>query len=323
VKISQNGRTANLRQTLSVGSLVALIAAVVFLSSSSAMAKKSSVDTSELSPDQAAQVQRAARAAKSGNADKARSIIQGMLGSASDVSTCLAMASAADMVGYTLQDSKRACLQKALSLCKTRDDYFRCALKARQVQIFDITSDAVKQLLASASSTEELLDLARRAQEIAMNDVSHLALEKAYAQTKEIPAAFQLAKQCRLLGADDLARKICREVIDDNQTTKDLIELLPGVEEFQYPDANRYLLKRALNFTKDVDDLKLVFDAAKRLNQRDIEELAGFRGRKMVQMQNLAEQEAVKAKEKEAAAANQATQKEQEDSAPKGPTTGF
>ena len=288
------------------------------------LARKSlMVDTSDLSPDQAAQVQKAAKAAKSGNAGRARDIIQGMLSSAPDVSTCLAMASAADTVGYTLQDSKRACLQKALSLCKTRDDYFRCALKARQVQVFDITSDAVKQLLASASSSEELLDLARRAQEIAMNDVTHLALEKAYAQTKELDAAFQLGKQCRLLGADDLAKKICREVIDDNQTTKDLIDLLPQLEEFKYPEANRYLLKRALDYAKTVDDQKLIFDNARRLNQRDIQDLAGFRGRKMLQMQNMVIEEAAKAKEKEAKDAEKATQKEQEDNAPKVPTTGF
>ena len=181
-------------------------------------------------------------------------------------------------------------MQKAFSLCKTRDDYFRCALKARQLQVFDITASAVKQLLASASSNEELLDLARRAQEIAMNDVSHLALEKAYAQTKDVPGA--LAKQSRLLGADDLARKICREVIDGSQTTRELIDMLPMLEEFKYPDANRYLLKRALNFAKTVDDLKLVFDESRRLNQPDIENLAGFRGRQLLQMQEAAGAEA-------------------------------
>ena len=238
-----------------------------------------------------------------------------MLASAPDVSTCLAAASAADMVGFTLQDAKRACLQKALSLSKSRDDYFRCALKARQVQVFDITSDAIKQLLASASSTEELLDLARRAQEIAMNDVSHLALEKAFAQTHELDAALALAKQCRILGADDLAKKICREVIDDSQTCKDLMELLPGIEDFKYPEANRYLLKRALDFARNVDDEKAIFDAAHRLGQRDIEEVAGFRGRKMLQMQTMVNEE--KAKEDAAAAA------QKEESQPKAPSNGF
>ena len=279
-----------------------------------AFARSSSlVDTTDLSSVQAQTVQKAAKIAKAGNAAKAKQMIQDTLNTTDDVSTCLAMASAADIVGFKLQDSKRACLQKALSLSKTRDDYFRCALKARQVQVFDITSDAVKQLLSSASSTEELLDLARRAQEIAMNDVSHLALEKAYAQTKEITAAFNLAKQCRLLGADDLARKICREVIDDNQTTKDLIDLLPGIEEFKYPDGTRYLLKRALDFAKTVDEFKLVFDNARRLNQLDIADLAGFRGRKLVQLQNMVNAEAEKEKDAESAVKE----------APKVPTTGF
>jgi hypothetical protein len=190
-------------------------------------------------------------------------------------------------------------------------------LKARQVQVFDITSDAVKQLLASANSTDELIDLARRSQEIAMNDVSHLALEKAYAQTKEITAAFQLAKQCRLLGADDLARKICREVIDDNQTTKELIDLLPGIEEFKYPDGTRYLLKRALDFARTAEEFKLVFDNARRLGQADVAQIAGFRGRKLLQMQEMVNTEAEK--EKSAAAAAGAASQE----APKGPTTGF
>ena len=275
-------------------SLSTAVTGSIFSSQPSFAKKPSLVDTTDLSSQQAQLVQKAARIAKAGNAPKAKQMIQNTLDTTNDVSTCLAMASAADMVGFKLQDSKRACLQKALSLSKTRDDYFRCALKARQVQIFDITADAVKQLLASASSTDELIDLARRAQEIAMNDVSHLALEKAYAQTKDITAAFNLAKQCRLLGADDLARKICREVIDDNQTTKELIALLPGIEEFKYPDANRYLLKRSLDFAKDVDDYKLIFDNSKRLNQTDIVELAGFRGRKMVQMQNMVNTEAEK-----------------------------
>jgi hypothetical protein len=270
------------------------------------------VDTTDLSSEQAKAVQKAAKIAKAGNAPKAKEIIAAELASTTDVSTCLAMASAADIVGFKLQDSKRACLQKALSLSKTRDDYFRCALKARQVQVFDITADAVKQLLSSASSNEELLDLARRAQEIAMNDVSHLALEKAYAQTKDITAAFNLAKQCRLLGADDLARKICREVIDDNQTTKELIDLLPGIEEFRYPDGTRYLLKRSLDFARTVEEFKLVFDNAKRLNQNDVAELAGFRGRKLLLMQNMVNAEA----EKQNAEAAQ-------DAAPKTPATGF
>jgi hypothetical protein len=297
---------------------LALSVAISFADSMCASAKAPAlVDTTDLSSQQARTVQKAAKIAKAGNAAKARQMIADTLATTNDVSTCLAMASAADVVGFKLQDSKRACLQKALSLSKTRDDYFRCALKARQVQVFDITSDAVKQLLASANSTDELIDLARRSQEIAMNDVSHLALEKAYAQTKEITAAFQLAKQCRLLGADDLARKICREVIDDNQTTKELIDLLPGIEEFKYPDGTRYLLKRALDFARTAEEFKLVFDNARRLGQADVAQLAGFRGRKLLQMQEMVNTEAEK--EKSAAAAAGAASQE----APKGPTTGF
>ena len=299
--------------------IAAGLAGALVIDAHRAEAKKSPlVDTTELSPQLAAQVQKAAKAAKAGNPNKARDIIQSSLSSAPDVSTCLAMASAADMVGFTLQDAKRACLQKALSLSKSRDDYFRCALKARQVQVFDITSDAIKQLLASSNSTEELLDLARRAQEIAMNDVSHLALEKAFAQTHDLDGALALAKQSRILGADDLAKKICREVIDDSQTCKDLMDLLPGIEEFKYPEANRYLLKRALDFAKTVDDEKSVFDSAHRLGQRDIEELAGFRGRKMIQMQNLVNEE--KAKEDAAAAAAASQQNETQS---KVPSNGF
>jgi hypothetical protein len=295
---------------------VALSLAVSFVNSMSVSVQAKSpslVDTTDLSSEQAKTVQKAAKIAKAGNAAKAKQMIADTLATTNDVSTCLAMASAADVVGFKLQDSKRACLQRALSLSKTRDDYFRCALKARQVQVFDITSDAVKQLLASANSSDELIDLARRSQEIAMNDVSHLALEKAYAQTKEITAAFQLAKQCRLLGADDLARKICREVIDDNQTTKELIDLLPGIEEFKYPDGTRYLLKRALDFARTAEEYKLVFDNSKRLGQADVAELAGFRGRKILQLQEMVNTEAEKEKAAEAAGQN----------APKGPTNGF
>ncbi len=303
------------RASLQINSLTGvLLLFVSFVDAGSALAKSPSlVDTTDLSSEQARTVQKAAKIAKAGNAAKAKQIIANTLGTTNDVSTCLAMASAADVVGFKLQDSKRACLQKALSLSKTRDDYFRCALKARQVQVFDITSDAVKQLLASANSTDELIDLARRSQEIAMNDVSHLALEKAYAQTKDITAAFQLAKQCRLLGADDLARKICREVIDDNQTTKELIDLLPGIEEFKYPDGTRYLLKRALDFARTPEEFKLVFDNSRRLGQSDVAELAGFRGRKMLQMQEMINTEAEKEKAAEAA----------DHEAPKGPTNGF
>jgi len=312
-------RTEQKLVRLTVAAFSLMVFMLLFiLSMDAVLARKTMlVDTSDLSTEQSALVQKAARLAKAGHSAEAKQLIQSSLSSAADVSTCLAMASAADTVGFKLQDSKRACLQKALSLAKTRDDYFRCALKARQVQVFDITADAVKQLLASANSKEELLDLARRAQEIAMNDVTHMSLEKAYAQTKDIPAAFQLAKQCRLLGDDELARKICREVIDDNQSAKDLIDLLPGLEEFKYPDANRYLLKRSLDYAKDVEDLKLIFDNARRLNEGDIQNLAGFRGRKLIQMQESVNSEAVNQELEKAKA------KEKENSATKGPTSGF
>jgi hypothetical protein len=277
----------------------------------SAQAKKQTAfDTSGMTAQQSAMLDKAARTAKSGRSAQAINMLQSILSTADDVSQCLAVASATEREGFTMQDIRRAALRKALSLSKTRDDYFRCALKARQLQCFDVTSEAVKALLSSSSSTDELLDLARKAQEISLNDVSHLALEKAFTQTKTQTDALALAKQCRLLGADDLAKKICKELIDDLQSPHDLCELFPAIEQFEYPQANRYLLKKALEWSKTIDDYRAIYDTAKRVGQKDVEEVALFRGRQLVQMQKLQEEAAKAASTAAADAQSQQTRTE-------------
>ena len=270
-----------------------LVLALYLSMPSPAVAKKAEADPS-LAPEQVKQLERVRGMAKHGGA-KANQLVLQVLNSAQDVNQCLAIASYTDAAGFSLIEARTKSLQKAISLSKNSDDLIRVVLKARQLQCFDVTSQAIKALLASANTSDELTNIARKTQEIALNDVAHLALEKLYAQCKNVNEAIAVAKQARTLGMDDLTRKILKELEDDCRNTAELMALLPMIEPFGYADATRYCLRRALEYGTSAEDYFAVYKQAQRLQQKDIFEVAGFRGKKVLLMQKLQEEHAAAA----------------------------
>jgi hypothetical protein len=129
-------------------------------------------------------------------------------------------------------------------------------------------------------------------------------MEKAYGQTKTVAAALQFAKQVKLLNFDDLLRKDIKDLIDDEPNSQALCDLLPKIEPFQMSDLERYLLRKAVYSVKSVPDCKVVFEAAKRHGQPDIVNLAAFKGRKMLQLEEneRAAQKALEAEQQKAPA---------------------
>jgi hypothetical protein len=240
------------------------------------------VDNANIDSNQQKCIDRGNSAAKSGKADKATAAYQQALASADTVASCLAIADGTEHYGHVLLDARRACLNKAESVAKTRDDFCQIALKARQFELYEITKSAIDALIARAQTNEDLYDLARKAQSVSLNDVAHLALEKAYTQTTSVSEALTYAKQAKLLGMEDLCRKAVRDLIDDESDAHELLALLRQIDPLQQPDLNRRLLKKSLDCVKDVDQCKEVFDTARRYDQRDIVALASYRGKRMI-----------------------------------------
>jgi hypothetical protein len=257
------------------------------------LASKSDVD-SPLTKEQLSLVKKGKNQAKSGNKRKKVSggPFEAALATATDVNQCLAIADATSSYGAALGDDRRACLNKAMQLSKSPDDYFAIALKARQYELFEITKAAIDALTARAETNEQLYDLARKAHQIALNDVAHAALQKAYNHAKTEAEAINFARQAKLLAVQDLERQAIIDLIQDQTNTTDLLELLREIEPLQEADLNRKLLKKSLDFMTTPDECKLVFDKARDMNQRDISALAAYRGRRMVLLKQLAEDKA-------------------------------
>jgi hypothetical protein len=267
---------------------------ILYLCANGVLARKPALN-SPLLIEQEAQVKKANSLAKSGKAAKASAKYLLVLNSSTNVAQCLAIAESTEKFGAPLMDVRRACMQKALSLAKSREDLFQVALKARQYQYYEITKSAIDSLIVSAKSNDELFALAQKSQEIALNDVAHLAMEKVYAGTKTIDDALHFLPRAKLLNMDDLLRKAIKDLIEDESTAQGLCNLLPSIEPYQMPDLERYLLRRAVYAVKSVSDCKLVFELAKRYGQPDIANLAAYRGRKMILLQQSQEAESKEA----------------------------
>jgi hypothetical protein len=242
--------------------------------------------------DQQRWINRGNSAAKSGKADKATQAYKQALASADTVASCLAIADGTEHFGSVLLDARRACLTKAESLAKSRDDLCQIALKARQFELYEVTKAAIDGLIAHAQTNDDLYDLARKAQSVSLNDVAHLSLEKAYTQTTSVSEALRYAKQAKLLGMEDLCRKAVRDLIDDETDTSELLALLKQIDPLQEEDLNRRLLKKSLDCVKNVEQCKAVFDTARRYDQRDIVALASYRGRRMILLQQYKDDQA-------------------------------
>jgi hypothetical protein len=240
---------------------------------------------SPLAVEQEAKIKKANRAVRSGKPSKAALKCQAALDSATEVAQCIAIAEGTEKYGAPLMDVRRACLQKALTLGKNQNDFFQIALKARQYQFYEVTKAAIDFVIANANTDDELFDMAQKAQELGLSDLARMAMDKDYNQIKTVPDAILFAKRARVLNMEDVVRKTIKDLIDDEPTTMGLCNLFTDVEPFQIPDLQRYLLRRAVYAVKSVGDCKEVFEIAKKHGQSDIANLAAYRGKKMIQLQ--------------------------------------
>lgn len=242
---------------------------------------------SPLTKEQQRALKRAAAFAKKGRGDKASPIFNDILATCTDLPKCIAVAGYTEQYGHSTVDARRAIMNRALEMCRTHDDFILVAMKSRQYECFDVTRQAIQSLISVSETAEQLTDLARKAIEVSLTDVAHLAMEKAYSVIRTVPEAVDYANQCGLMGFVDLQRKAVKEMIDDEPSCHQLCILLRKIESFKLKDMNRYLLKKALDQAGSVQDFSDIWEAARRHNQKDIFDVAAFRGKKMQLMKRI------------------------------------
>jgi hypothetical protein len=235
---------------------------------------------SPLTPEQQHTLDRAAHSMKGGNAAKSSPLFDSVLETANDIPKCLAIAAYTESYGGAMVPVRRQCLQRALTLCSSRDDYLQVVIKARQYECYDVARGAINSLLGTASTPDELYDLAMKAQEVAANDVVHLALEKAFAECKTVPEALNFAKQSKLLGCEDLTYKAIKDLIDDETDAHQLMVLLVSIEPYNMKDLDRYLLKKSLDVSNKFEDYVEIATTARKFGEKDIYEVAVYRAKK-------------------------------------------
>jgi hypothetical protein len=260
---------------------VTAIAALVVSSGLPASAKPSAWAGSPLATDSTVLLEKAGKLCRSGKFPQATPMILSALDQANDIPKCLAIAAFTEPFAFPMMEVRRQCMQKALQLCQTRQDYVEIALKARQYQFFEITRVAINHLVQGAQTTADLFDLARKSQEVALNDVAHQAMEKAYSGIKSVPEAIKFAIEVKSMGMDDLARKCEKDLIDDEESAHELCMVVSKLEPLQFTDLNRYGLKKALDKAATVQDCLDIYELGRRCRETDIFKLAEYRGRKL------------------------------------------
>ena len=271
-----------MRSTKSIASI--LLAALIAMPLSALAvgpASQQSDPNSALTVDQQKALRKAAGYIKSKNGAKAAPIFDSILSSCTDLPKCLEVAQCTEQYGHPLVDVRRAIMQKALEMSRTHDDFILVAMKSRQYECYDVTRQAIQHLISLSKTPDQLTDLARKAMEVSMNDVAHLAMEKEYACVQTVPEAMEYAKQVSSMGMEDLLRKVYKDMIDDEPKTHQLCILLRNFEPYNIKDYNRYLLVKALDQAKSVEDFNDIWEAARRHHQKDIFDLAAWRGKKM------------------------------------------
>jgi len=242
---------------------------------------------SPLTTDQQRQLRKAAGYAKKGRGDKAGPLFNDILATCTDLPKCMAVATYTEQYGHSTVDARKAIMQKAIEMCRTHEDYILVAMASRKYECYEVTRQAIQHLISVSQTIDQLTDLARKAIEVSLTDVAHLAMEKEYSLVKTVPEAVEYANQTGLMGFVDLQRKCVKELIDDEPSTHQLCLILRRIEPFKIKDMNRYLLKKALDQAGSTEDFSEIWEAARRLNQKDIFDLAAFRGKKMMLMKRI------------------------------------
>jgi hypothetical protein len=281
----------------------------------------SASDNSPLTKPQISAAKKGNSYAKSSKADKAQVAYQTAIDQAVSVEQCIALVRYTEKYGSILVPVRRNCLNKALHIAKTPEEYFQIIACARQSQLYEITKEAVDSLIAKSNSKEELVDLAHKAQSMAMNDIAHIAMEKLYTQEQTSEDKIAFAKQAKLMAMEDLTRRAIKDAMDQETSAHVLCRLIVAIEPLEQPDLDRKILRRAVYQIKNVQECKEVYDMAKRLGQADIVELAGFKGRKMLLMQQAqAEQSELNQQQNEEASRTaEQTNQDGKIAAPSGP----
>jgi hypothetical protein len=267
--------------------------------------------SSPLSKTQQSSAKRGNSYAGSGKADKAQTSYQSAIDQATSVDQCLALVKATEHFGSILLPVRRNCLTKALSLAKTDDEYFQVILAARQCQVYEVTKQCIDALIARSQTEDALLALAHKSLSMAIEDVAHIAMEKLYMLISSNPpnaeASLQssplqpyqkklaFAEQAKLMAMEDLMRKAVKDMLDQEQSAHGLCALATAIEPLELPDLQRKFLRKAVYQVGSVEDCKEVYEMGRRLGQQDIVDLAGYKGRKMILIEQAnAEQQAIK-----------------------------
>jgi hypothetical protein len=251
--------------------------------------------------------------AKSNKPDKAQSAYQSAIDQTTSVEQCVALVKSTEHSGSILIPVRRNCLNKALHIARTPDEIFQIIACARQCQLYEITKEAIDSLIAKAETKEDLLELAHKAQSMTMNDVAHIAMDKLYTQESSSEDKINFAKQAKLMAMEDLTRKAIKDASDQETNAHVLCKIIAAIEPLEQPDLERKILRRAVYQIQNVKECKEVYDLAKRLGQQDIVELAGFKGRKMLLIEQVKVEQGVQEdkqqEEEDRKAAEQANQK--------------
>lgn len=138
------------------------------------------------------QLDRASGYMRSKNWNKAAEAINSFAASAQDAQTCIYALDSFSKFGGPANKAKRACVERALGLSNSNDELMQISMKARQCEMFDLSKQALDKVVSNAKTPEDLTKIAREAHSMAMADLAHTAMLKAYTKVNNIPDALQL-----------------------------------------------------------------------------------------------------------------------------------
>ncbi len=236
--------------------------------------KKAPIDPTQI------ELEKARRLLKAGKPQQANQLLNSVLDSTTDVQSCLNLASFTESYGFPLMATRRACVSKALQMCKTQDDLLLVAAAARKYQFFEIAKSAISSLSKNAQTVDELYQLADKAAGLSLSDVAHLALERAVVQLHSINDLLNFAGIAKNFGASDLSRRVLKGIVDGEDEPGKLCWLLNQIEPLQLHDINRYLLHKALDNAKTKEDYIAIREAARRAQENDTQNVADFRAKR-------------------------------------------
>lgn len=226
------------------------------------------------------ELEKAKKLLKANRPQQANELLLSVLDQTTDVQSCLNLASFTESYGFPLMATRRACVSKALQMCKTQDDLLLVVAAARRFQFFEIAKSAISSLSKNAQSVDDLYQLADKAAALSLHDVVHLSLERAMVQLHSVDEYLKFAALARNLGASDLSRKVLKGIVDGEDEPDKLCWLLNQIEPLQLKDLNRYLLRKALDNAKTKEEYINIREAARQAQESDTQNVADFRAKR-------------------------------------------